>query len=69
LEGIGVLGPNYRARSGKWEKFASYARGGIGTYDEPDIVSMVQYCIKLEYADKTRLVAAGWSQDGNLVYL
>ncbi len=41
----------------------------MGVYDEPDIIAMIQHAIELGYADKTRLVAAGWSQGGHLAYL
>jgi dipeptidyl aminopeptidase/acylaminoacyl peptidase len=32
--------PNYRGSNGRGERFASYVRGGMGIYDEPDIVAM-----------------------------
>lgn len=68
-EGYGILIPNYRGSSGRGERFASYVRGGIGLYDEPDIVAMVQDAIVRGYADKSRLVVAGWSQGGHLSFL
>jgi dipeptidyl aminopeptidase/acylaminoacyl peptidase len=68
-EGYGILIPNYRGSSGRGERFASYTRSGFGMYDEPDIVAMTQHAIDEGYADKTRLVAGGWSQGGYLSYL
>ncbi|KAI0104344.1 putative acylamino-acid-releasing enzyme [Nemania sp. FL0031] len=67
--GYAVLIPNYRGSSGRGEKFASYARGGMGRFDQPDIIAMVQYAIMQGLADKTRLIVAGWSQGGYLAYL
>jgi dipeptidyl aminopeptidase/acylaminoacyl peptidase len=54
-EGYGAMIPNYRGSSGRGERFASYVRGGMGIYDEPDIVAMTQYAISQGYADKTQL--------------
>ncbi|KAK1759456.1 Alpha/Beta hydrolase protein [Echria macrotheca] len=68
-EGYGILVPNYRGSSGRGERFASYARGDVGLYDEPDIVAMVQNAVMLGYADKSRLMIAGWSQGGHLSFL
>ena len=68
-QGHGVLIPNYRGGSSRGERFASYARGGVGTYDEPDIVAMTQHAIELGYADRTKIVAMGWSQGGYLSFL
>ena len=61
--------PDYRGSSGHDERFASYARGCTGTYDEPDIVAMTQQAIEYGFADKTRLVSGGWPQGGCLSYL
>jgi dipeptidyl aminopeptidase/acylaminoacyl peptidase len=41
----------------------------MGVYDEPDIVAMTQHAIAQGYADKTQLVAGGWSQGGYLSFL
>jgi len=68
-EGVAVLVPNYRGSSGRGERFASYAGGGMGLYDEPDVVAVVQHAIEQGYADKSRLVVGGWSQGGYLSYL
>jgi len=67
--GYGILIPNYRGSSGRGQRFASYGRGRLGIYDEPDIVAMVQYAITQGYADSDNLVAGGWSQGGHLAYL
>lgn len=67
--GFAVLLPNYRGNSGRGEGFAAHARGGVGTVDYDDIVSLVQYGIKLGYADPERLIVSGWSQGGFLTYL
>lgn len=69
LEGFGILVPNYRGSSGRGERFASYAKGGVGIYDEPDIVAMTQHAITQNLADPLRLIVAGKSQGGFLSYL
>ncbi|KAI1847613.1 hypothetical protein JX266_006465 [Neoarthrinium moseri] len=69
LAGYGILMPNYRGSSGRGQCFASYSRGGMGLYDEPDIVAMTQHAIELGLANKQRLVVGGWSQGGYLSYL
>ncbi|KAL1892779.1 hypothetical protein Sste5346_006862 [Sporothrix stenoceras] len=68
-EGYGILLPNYRGGSSRGQHFAGYARGGMGVYDEPDIVAIVQHAIDRGYADPARLVVGGWSQGGYLSYL
>ncbi|KAK7992607.1 Alpha/Beta hydrolase protein [Apiospora saccharicola] len=68
-KGFAVLIPNYRGSSGRGQRFASYSRGGMGTYDEPDVVSMTQHLVSQGWADKDRLVVGGWSQGGYLSYL
>ena len=68
-EGYGILIPNYRGSSGRGERFAGYGSGSYGIHDEPDIVAMTQFSIKQGYADKTKLMAGGWSQGGYLSYL
>ncbi|KAE8447404.1 hypothetical protein EG329_010818 [Mollisiaceae sp. DMI_Dod_QoI] len=69
VEGYGILIPNYRGSSSRGERFANYMCGGVGIYDEPDIVAMTQHAIEEGYADKTQLVAGGWSQGGHLSFL
>ncbi|KAJ0115117.1 hypothetical protein J7T55_001526 [Diaporthe amygdali] len=68
-QGYGILWPNYRGSSGRGQKFASYAAGGMGTFDESDIVAMTQHVVVEGYADEQRLLVAGWSQGGYLTYL
>lgn len=67
--GYGVLLPNYRGSAGHGEKIAKYCRGGMGKYDEPDIVATTQHAIEQGYADKERLVVGGYSQGGFMSYL
>lgn len=69
--GIGVLVANYRGNSSRGQRFASYAglRGGLGKYDEPDIVALTQHAVSLGLADPQRLAVGGWSQGGYLSYL
>ncbi|GAP91643.1 putative peptidase yuxL [Rosellinia necatrix] len=69
FSGYAVLVPNYRGSSGRGEKFASYARGGMGRFDQADIIAMVQHAITQGLADRSRLLVAGWSQGGYLAYL
>ncbi|CAK7224786.1 hypothetical protein SEUCBS140593_005687 [Sporothrix eucalyptigena] len=68
-EGYGILVVNYRGGSSRGERFANYARGGMGHFDEPDITASVQHAISHGYADAERLVLGGWSQGGYLAYL
>ncbi|EED13548.1 acylamino-acid-releasing enzyme, putative [Talaromyces stipitatus ATCC 10500] len=68
-KGFGILIPNYRGSSGRGERFARYSSGGMGIYDEPDIVAMTQYVITQKLADPLRLIVAGKSQGGFLSYL
>lgn len=68
-EGCGVLVPNYRGSSGRGERFASYSHGGMGVYDEPDVVATTTHAVTQGFADKSRLVVGGWSQGGYLSYL
>lgn len=67
--GYGLLMVNYRGSSGRGEEFAAYCRGACGTYDYDDIISMTQNAINKGYADKDKLIVAGWSQGGFLSYL
>jgi dipeptidyl aminopeptidase/acylaminoacyl peptidase len=67
--GYGVMMPNYRGGSGHGERFAAYARGGMGNYDEADIVTLTNHVIEKGYADKERLIVSGYSQGGFLSYL
>jgi dipeptidyl aminopeptidase/acylaminoacyl peptidase len=67
--GYGILFPNYRGGSGRGETFAAYARGGVGTVDYDDIITLTNHAINEGYADKDNLLVAGWSQGGFLSYL
>ncbi|KAH8887749.1 putative acylamino-acid-releasing enzyme [Thozetella sp. PMI_491] len=67
--GHAILMPNYRGSCGRGSRFASYAKGGMGLYDEPDVVAITQHAIEQGLADKNRLVIGGWSQGGFLSYL
>lgn len=67
--GYAVMHPNYRGSSGRGEAFAAKARGGVGIYDQPDVIALTQHCIEKGYFDKDNLVITGWSQGGFLSYL
>jgi dipeptidyl aminopeptidase/acylaminoacyl peptidase len=67
--GYAILQPNYRGSSGQGERFARYSDGGMGVYDEPDIVAMTHHAIEKGLADRDRLLVGGWSQGGHLSYL
>lgn len=67
--GFGILLPNYRGSMGKGTKYAEYSYGGCGLYDYADVITCTDHAIKEGYADKDRLVVAGWSQGGFLSYL
>lgn len=64
--GYSILLPNYRGSSGRGNAFASAIRGTAGTVDYDDVISITQSAIEKGYADKERLVVAGWSQGGYL---
>ncbi|KAK6436310.1 hypothetical protein LTR95_007496 [Oleoguttula sp. CCFEE 5521] len=67
--GYSVLMPNYRGSSGRGERFAAYSIGGMGKYDETDVVALTQAAIDKGLADKENLIAGGYSQGGYLTYL
>ena len=67
--GYGILFPNYRGSSGRGEAFAAAARGGCGTVDYDDTITLTAHAIKEGLADKDNLLIAGWSQGGFLSYL
>ena len=67
--GYGVLFPNYRGSSGRGEKFASWTRGGCGTVEYDDTITLTDHAIKEGYADKDNLLIAGWSQGGFLSFI
>lgn len=61
--------PNYRGGSGHGDAFAAYARGGMGTVEYDDIITLTQSGIEQGLVDKTKLIVSGWSQGGFLSYL
>jgi dipeptidyl aminopeptidase/acylaminoacyl peptidase len=63
--GFAMLVPNYRGGSSRGEEFAR----GAGKYDYEDVITLTQHVIERGYADKDRLVVAGWSNGGFLSYL
>ena len=67
--GYAVLYPNYRGSSSRGEKFASAARGGMGTTDYDDIISTLKAAISAGLVDEHRVAIAGWSQGEFLSYL
>ncbi|KAK3171603.1 hypothetical protein OEA41_003687 [Lepraria neglecta] len=67
--GYAVLCPNYRGGSGRGEDHASQARGGMGTTDYSDIISLVHKGISMGLIDESRVAIGGWSQGGFLSYL
>jgi dipeptidyl aminopeptidase/acylaminoacyl peptidase len=67
--GYGVLCPNYRGGSGRGQKHAAYARGGMGTVDYQDCIDILHAGIKKGLVDPSRVAIGGWSQGGFLSYL
>ena len=67
--GYAVLAPNYRGGSSHGEKHAAAARGGMGTTDYSDIITLLKQCIHKGKIDPERVAIGGWSQGGFLSYL
>ena len=67
--GYSILCPNYRGGSGRGEKFASQARGGVGTEDFDDVISIIQEAVERGMVDENKVIIGGWSQGGFLSYL
>ncbi len=67
--GYALLFPNYRGSSGRGHNFAAHARGGVGTVDYADVMTLTNHAVELGYADPARLLVSGWSQGGCLTYL
>ena len=67
--GYAVSCPNYRGGSSRGEKFASHARGRVGTKDYSDIIDMINSGIKQGLFNPNRIAIGGWSQGGFLSYL
>ena len=66
--GYAILCPNFRGGSSHGEKFASSARGGVGTQDYEDIIASVRAGVDRGFIDKSRVAVCGWSQGGFLSY-
>jgi dipeptidyl aminopeptidase/acylaminoacyl peptidase len=59
-----VLRPNYRGSAGYGEKFRALNVRNLGVGDAWDVLSGVDYLIKQNYIDTTRMGVMGWSQGG-----
>lgn len=53
--GYAVLWPNYRGGTGRGEKFASAARGGMGTLDYDGIITLVKAGTEKGFINKTNV--------------
>ena len=67
--GYAVLCPNYRGSTSHGEDFVAHSRGGVGTKDYDDIISMLNAGIHRGYIDPDRVAVIGYSQGGFLSYL
>ena len=67
--GYGILLPNYRGGSGRGDEFAGAVRAACGTVDYDDVITTTQHAIEKGFADKDRLIHAGWSQGGFMSFL
>ncbi|KZT65761.1 alpha/beta-hydrolase [Daedalea quercina L-15889] len=65
-QGYLVLSPNYRGSTGRGDKFAQAANGGMGTTDWMDVQSMIDQSIAEGMTDPDRVAIAGYSQGGFL---
>lgn len=63
-KGALVLRPNYRGSAGYGEKFRSLNVRNLGVGDAWDVLSGVDYVVRLGIVDTTRMAAMGWSQGG-----
>ena len=63
-EGIIVFQPNFRGSIGYGSKFYEANRGKLGYVDYDDIMSGVDYLIKENIVDSTKMVVGGWSYGG-----
>ena len=68
-KGYAVLCPNYRGSTSHGEDFVAHSRGGVGTKDYDDIISMIQAGIQRGIIDPNRVGIIGYSQGGFLSYL
>jgi dipeptidyl aminopeptidase/acylaminoacyl peptidase len=62
--GYAVFMPNFRGSSNYGAKFAQSNARLVGKVDYEDIMSGVDYLVKLGVADENRLAVAGWSYGG-----
>jgi dipeptidyl aminopeptidase/acylaminoacyl peptidase len=67
--GYAMLLPNYRGGSARGEKFAAAARGGVGTKDYDDVITLLRRGIEEGLIDEKRVIIGGWSQGGYLTYV
>ena len=68
-KGYAVLCTNYRGSTSHGADFVAHNRGGVGTKDFDDIVSMVNAEIQRGTVDPNRVAIIGYSQGGFLSYL
>lgn len=66
--GYGILCPNYRGGSGHGESYAAQARGGLGTTDYEDVITLVKEGVDKGLIDADKVVIGGYSQGGFLSY-
>jgi dipeptidyl aminopeptidase/acylaminoacyl peptidase len=64
LEGIIVFRPNFRGGIGYGSDFYAANRGKLGDIDYRDIMAGLDYLIKTEEVDTSKLVVGGWSYGG-----
>ena len=67
--GYTVLFPNYRGGSSHGEKYASNARGGLGTDDYDDVIALTKKAIQEPTIDADKVAIGGYSQGGFMSYL
>ena len=67
--GYAVLFPNYRGGSSHGEKYASSARGGLGTDDYDDVIALTRKAIQDPTIDADKVAIGGYSQGGFMSYL
>ena len=64
LEGIITFRPNFRGGIGYGSDFYAANRGRLGDIDYKDIMAGLDYLIKTEAVDTSKLVVGGWSYGG-----
>jgi dipeptidyl aminopeptidase/acylaminoacyl peptidase len=65
-EGLMILEPNFRGGIGYGSEFYKANRGRIGDIDYKDIMAGVDYLIREDMVDSTRMVVGGWSFGGTM---